>query len=202
MIYFSNFFADKKLRKIAHIETHTSAQMTHGETSKLVSRNVPKVEIFGTSKLSSLRCPESQLLDISGHVRKKSETSDFWRFPENLRNPQKSTKSQKSHIFAKILKSGTFWHFGCYPTYLARNPKICQNRGFGGFGQKPENWSGHQKMSIFEVPKKCKKMRKFPEFLTPKKCEKKCWEPRERRVANRGEFRPARSKKWHFFGHF
>ena len=176
--------------------------MTHGETSKLVSRNVPKVEIFGTSKLSSLRCPESQLLDISGHVRKNSESTDFLRFPEICRNPQKSTKSQKSTFLPKSWKVALFGTLGTTLRIWPETRKSARIEVLAGLARKSKNWSGHQKMPIFEVPKKCKKMRKFPEFLTPKKSEKKCCTSRERRVANGGEFRPARSKKWHFFEDF
>ena len=137
--------------------------------------------------------------DMSG---KTPKVPIFWDFRKSA-EIHKNRQNRRNRTF--LPKSWKLAIFGTLGTTLRIWPetrKSARIEVLAGLARKSKNWSGHQKMPIFEVPKKCKKMRKFPEILTPKKSEKKCCTSRERRVANGGEFRPARSKKWHFFEDF
>ena len=146
--------------------------MTHGETSKLVSRNVPKVEIFGTSKLSSLRCPESQLLDISGHVRKSVESTDFLRFPEICRNPQKSTKSQKSTFLPKSWKVALFGTLGTTLRIWPETRKSARIEVLAGLARNPKIGPDTKKCQFLRSQKSAKKCENFRNFWPPKNPKK------------------------------
>ena len=172
------------------------------QDSKLVSEDVRKSAILDTSNCSTLRSPKSLLSDISGHVRKKSQTPKILRF---LENRQKSTNLRKSTFLRKSWKSAIFGTLGATLRIWPETRKSCEIEvlaGFGGFGQNSGNRPKVQKIDFFEVPKKVEIFRKFSEFLTPKKIEKIRCMPWRSTIANGGTERKPEAKNRPFFDHF
>ena len=123
LIYFFNFFASKKLKKIAHV-VRTSGLID----TKIHARNVcpesPKILEILAPHMSSFWLPEIATFGTFWHFCR------FCRNPEILQKSQKSQKIRKIAKIPKIAKKSIFWHFEGYPTW---QPKIVSGALSGTF---------------------------------------------------------------------
>ena len=156
-IYFFNFFAHKKLKKIAHI-THTWVPCRHMlRHSKRLSKKYSRLR-FWTPQMC-----RSELSEIVLFVR----FPDMSRKSRNLKNLQKLSdlakivRSAKICKNRKISKKSIFWHFGMDHTDLPKIAKISTFRHFGGFVQ------------ICGKSVRTQNFAKFCRFLTSAKVQKK-----------------------------
>ena len=106
-IYFSNFFAHKKLRKIASIDP-TCHPLTHLETSRFLDPHMSRNMSILDTRMCTFWCPEPQL---SGHVPEH----------ENLKKLQNFAKSRKIAKMSKIAKKYDFRLSKGYPTWRPWN---------------------------------------------------------------------------------
>ena len=146
-IYFSNFFAHKKLRKIAHISQPTQAvswvaACRNGcpKSSEILG---PQTSGFEVSKIVLF----VRFAEKSTKVRKVANPDKSWQILKNPKNPEKSQNRQKVD----------FW------------PKVEILAGLAGLsGQLSEA----KKIDFFQVRKNPKNSENFDFFDPPKKPKK------------------------------
>ena len=198
-IYFSNFFAHKKLRKIAHIANphKWSVDRTHIET------NVRKVAKFWDLKLEIFEVSKIVLFDRfaekSAKVRKSANPDKSWKICEILKNRKNQQNRQKSDFWPKVEILAIFGSLATTLRLRLRPAKPGKIAILAGFGRSVRTAVGSQKNRLFSGPEKSQKFRKFRLFWPPKKIEKKCCIPWRSTIANGGIEQFPEAKKSHFF---
>ena len=165
MIYFSNFFAHKKLRKIDHESGLSWSSDTCRNVQIFMSGKSKNYAILDTKKV--------EFLDTRNRT--------FWQNPEkceNLKNLQKSQKSAKSRKISKIPKKSrnrenlenfdflALWRLP-YGSGQNRHPEA-NLATLAGLSARSDFVSGDQISGLSGDQKKCKNF----DFLTPQKNRK------------------------------
>ena len=198
MIYFSNFFAHKKLRKIAHISNPHIRLMTPVRTRNLCPKMSGKVRFWTpqTAQLWGLRNRYFRtFLDMSGKSPKLRKSWDFWKI---VRNRQ---ISENRHFCGNPGKV-RFLALWVLPYVSGQKPANPAKSRFwqvlAGLARTPEIVRKCKKSTFLRSQKKSKFSENFRKFWPPKKSKKSavCRGDRRSQMAAQSENR--RQKIDHF----